>query len=66
MLKSLEASSDKRKSSFLHLTVDSWPELKNFISNKKVIYNLYFDDSGKASIVICFEKDGIVYWEIEL
>ena len=39
-------------------------DLKNFILNKKVVFNLYFDDYGKASIIICTEHDGIVEWKL--
>ena len=46
--------------------VDASQELRNFIVSKKIEYNLYFDDYGRGSIIICSEKDGIVKWEMEL
>ncbi len=46
--------------------IDASTELRNFIAEKKTEYNLYFDDYGKGSIIICSEKDGIVKWEMEL
>lgn len=41
-------------------------ELRNFIIDKKVEYNLYFDDYGRVSIIICSEKDGVIKWEMDL
>jgi len=41
-------------------------DLKNFIKNKSVEFNLYFDDYGKGSIGICSEKDKILAWEVDL
>ena len=46
--------------------VNSSQELKDFIANKITEYNLYFDDYGKGSIIICSEKDGAIKWEMEL
>ena len=40
--------------------------LKNFIENKSIEFNLYFDDYGKGSIGICSEKDKILVWEADL
>lgn len=42
------------------------PELKSFIENKSIKFNLYFDDYGKGSIGICSEKDKILAWETDL
>lgn len=36
--------------------------LKKFIADKSIEYNLFYDDGGKASIRICFEKGGVMYW----
>jgi hypothetical protein len=41
-------------------------ELRNFLVDKIPEYNLYFDDYGKASIIICSMKNEIVKWEMEL
>ena len=41
-------------------------DLKNFIENKSIEFNLYFDDYGKGSIGICSEKDKILAWEADL
>ena len=46
--------------------VNAFPTLKNFIVNKSIIFNLYFDDYGKASIPICSEKNCKVEWMINL
>jgi hypothetical protein len=46
--------------------IDASQELKNFIANKKIEYNLFFDDYGKASIIICSEKNGAMNWSIDL
>lgn len=46
--------------------IDASTELRNFIADKKIEYNLYFDDYGKGSIIICSEKDGTFKWEMEL
>lgn len=40
-------------------------ELKSFISDKKTEYNLYFDDYGKGSIIICSERGNVVEWEVK-
>jgi hypothetical protein len=45
---------------------DSSLELRSFILDKKVEYNLYFDDYGKGSIIICSEMDGAIKWEMEI
>ena len=39
---------------------------KEFITQKQVVYNLYFDDYGKTSILICSEKANILTWKIKL
>ena len=41
-------------------------EFRNFVKDKTIVYNLYFDDAGKASIAICSEKDGLVKWHINI
>src|SRR5688500_3498871 len=46
--------------------INSSKELAEFVATKKIVYHLYFDDYGKASIVICSEIDGIVEWYITL
>jgi hypothetical protein len=45
--------------------IDTSPELRTFIVDKKIEYNLYFDDYGKGSITICSEKDGALKWKME-
>ncbi len=42
------------------------PDLRSFIENKSIEFNLYFDDYGKGSIGICSEKDKILAWEADL
>ena len=49
---------DEIKISFKRM-LDTSTELRNFIADKKIEYNLYFDDYGKGSIIICSEKDGV-------
>ena len=46
--------------------VDASPELKDFIKNKAIEFNLYFDDSGKGSIGLCSEKEGTLTWEADI
>jgi hypothetical protein len=46
--------------------IDESSELRIFIVNKKIRYNLYFDDYGKGSVIICSENNGDLKWEIEL
>lgn len=41
-------------------------ELRDFIEGKNVEYFLYFDDYGKASIPICSEIDGVIYFDAEI
>lgn len=38
-------------------------ELKDFIKDKSIEFNLYFDDYGKGSIWICSEKDKTLIWK---
>jgi|GEM_PF-1182252 len=45
--------------------IEELPELKEFSSDKKLDFNLWYDDSGKASVRICSEKDGNVSWASE-
>jgi len=45
--------------------IDASPELRIFIVGKKIEYNLYFDDYGKGSIIICSENDRALKWEME-
>ncbi len=45
---------------------DTFPELVKFASNKSKVYTLCFDCSGKTSVEICQEKNGIVRWSFEL
>lgn len=37
-------------------------ELTNFIKARTLVFNLWFDDYGKASVGICSEKNGVVTW----
>jgi|SRR5688572_25491760 hypothetical protein len=46
--------------------VESSPELKDFIQGKNIVYSLYYDDYGKASINVCTEKTGILEWGLNL
>jgi hypothetical protein len=50
---------------FLNMREDS-PELEIFLKERNVIFNLWFDDYGKASIEICSEKNDVVYWLLDL
>lgn len=38
-------------------------ELRNFIEGKRIKFNLWYDDFGKASIGICSEENGIIHWD---
>jgi hypothetical protein len=53
------------KSLFFEM-IESSSELKDFIRGKNIVYSLYYDDYGKASISICSEKEGILKWELAL
>jgi hypothetical protein len=46
--------------------LDTSIELRKFSAGKSIEYNLYFDDYGKGSIIICSEKHGNFKWEMEL
>lgn len=37
-------------------------ELTSFIAKRAIVFNLWFDDYGKASIGICSEQNGVVTW----
>lgn len=38
------------------------PALQEFIIGKDITYQLLFDDYGKASVLICEEKNNMIYW----
>jgi hypothetical protein len=38
-------------------------ELEDFIKTRKLKFNLWFDDLGKASIRICSEENGLIHWD---
>lgn len=44
----------------------SCEELEKFIEKRSVEYVLSFDDSGKTSIDICSERNGVLKWFIDL
>ena len=44
--------------------IEDSPEAVTFFQNKAVIYALYFDDYGKASISLCSEKEGVIKWHL--
>ena len=46
--------------------IENFSDLKSFIIDRDINYNLDFDDTGKGSIGICSEKKGILVWETEL
>ena len=46
--------------------VDASKDLKIFVENKSIEFNLCFDDYGKGSIVICSQKEQKLNWEIDL
>jgi hypothetical protein len=41
-------------------------KLRDFTSEKKLKFILYYDDGGKGSIVICTEEDGYLQWIMHL
>ena len=43
--------------------VNSSNDLKNFVNDKSIKYNLAFTD-GKVGVGICSEQEGIVTWHI--
>ena len=45
--------------------VDISPELKEFIEDKSVEFNLTFD-YGQGAIGVCSEKEGKIIWEVNL
>lgn len=45
--------------------VADFPELKIFVQDKVLKFNLAFND-GSGSIGICTEEDGIIKWEIDI
>lgn len=44
--------------SMLSISVD----LTTFVSDKTIKYMLCYDDGGKSSIEICYEKDNVIHW----
>lgn len=48
-----------------HKMIEDSSDLKFFLQGKLVIYSLYFDDYGKASIAICSEEHGLVKWHLK-
>ena len=55
---------DEIKSIFQKMVSVS-PELKDFISDKQIKFNIDFD-YGMGDIRICSEIDGVVKWQVEL
>lgn len=55
---------DEIKSIFEKMVLAS-PELRLFLANKKVKFNLDFD-YGMGDTRICSELDGIIFWETDL
>lgn len=53
------------KSAFLEILKGS-PELQILIHDKATIYKLFFDDYGKGSVGMCYEKDGVLTWGLSL
>jgi len=45
--------------------VDISPELKDFIGNNSIEYNLAFN-YGQGAIGVCSEKDGKIIWELDM
>ena len=37
-------------------------DLREFILDKEIVFKLYFDDYGKASIGICFKRNNKIVW----
>jgi len=46
--------------------VNTFDDLREFISGKSIEYILYFDDGGKCSVAVCSEKAGVVKWYVDL
>ncbi len=42
------------------------PELQDFIKDKSMEFNLFFDDYGKGSILLCSEKQKTINWDSEI
>jgi hypothetical protein len=53
------------KNAFSELT-RQYPELSKSMFDKTIVYNVYYDDYGKTSILICSEFNGIIEWAIDL
>jgi hypothetical protein len=47
------------------MMVDTSTDLKEFIQNKNIEYNLAFN-YGQGSINVCSEKEGEIKWEVDL
>lgn len=56
---------DEIKNIFIKI-VNYSDDIKLFIENKKIVFNLDYDDGGKTSIKVCSEQDGIITWHIDL
>jgi len=48
------------------LMIENNHELKIFIENKNIAYELRGDETGKSSITICIEKNNELIWKTEL
>ena len=42
--------------------IDVSSDLRDFSAGKKIDFTLYYDDSGKTSIKICSERDGVCHY----
>ena len=45
---------------------NSYPEFCMYFKDKVKIFHLVVDDSGKLSIKVCHDKDGIITWSEQL
>jgi hypothetical protein len=46
--------------------LESSAELKAFVADRSIQFNLWYDDAGKGSAVICSEENGVINWSMEL
>jgi hypothetical protein len=46
--------------------IEKSSRLNDYINGKNLEYWLYYDDYGKGSIGICYEKNNVIAWEMRL
>ena len=51
------------KEIFFHI-LETSTDFRAFVEGKEIQFELTFSDAGKASILVCYEKYGVVTWNL--